>query len=397
MKRFSLTTFPLENKTVLVRVDYNVPIEEGRVSDDTRIRATLPTIRFLQQKNCKLILATHLGRPDGKVVPELKLEPIAKKLKELLQTKKIIKLNDCLGKESKTKIERGKEKDIFLLENLRFYKEEKENNPIFAHSLANLAEIYINEAFAVSHRKHASVDAITNFLPSIAGPLLEKEITNLNKALEPIHPSVWLMGGAKLDKVDLIEQALQKADYILIGGALAFAFLKAKMISVGMSKVDAASVDTARKILQKSSSKKIILPVDFVTGNEFSMMADTEVVPFNQIKSHQIALDIGPESVKLFKTYLRKAHTIVWNGPLGKFEWAKFAAATRELGRFIGKLTAISICGGGETAKAIKKFHLQDLTHVSTGGGASLMFLSGKKLPGIEALEKNYKEFSGKW
>ena len=246
MKRFSLTTFPLENKTVLVRVDYNVPIEEGRVSDDTRIRATLPTIRFLLQKNCKLILATHLGRPDGKVVPELKLEPIAKKLKELLQTKKIIKLNDCLGKESKTKIERGKEKDIFLLENLRFYKEEKENNPIFAHSLANLAEIYINEAFAVSHRKHASVDAITNFLPSIAGPLLEKEITNLNKALEPIHPSVWLMGGAKLDKVYLIEQALQKADYILIGGALAFAFLKAKMISVGMSKVDAASVDTAR-------------------------------------------------------------------------------------------------------------------------------------------------------
>ena len=307
---------------------------------------------------------------------------------------KINKLNDCIGKEVKAEIEKGNPKDIFLLENLRFYKEEEENDLAFAHSLASLANIYVNDAFAVSHRKNASVHAITPFLPSFSGFLLEREIEQLSKALHPKKPAVWVMGGAKLNKIELIKQAFHKADYILIGGALAFAFLRAKGIPVGMSKTDRESVENARKILKDKASRKIILPLDFLASEKFSSRAKAEIVGFNRIKSNQIALDIGPETIKLFKIYLRKAHTIVWNGPLGYFEWVQFSKGTKEIGKFIGSLTATSICGGGETVEAIRKFHLQhNLTHLSTGGGASLEFLSGKKLPGIEALENSYKRF----
>ena len=393
MGHFTLTNFPLKNKTVFLRVDFNVPIEKKKITDDSKIIASLDTIHFLLEQDCKIILATHLGRPEGKIVNSLRLNLIARKLEELMKYK-IIKLNDCIGKEVKSKIEKGKAKDIFLLENLRFYKEEEENDLTFAHSLASLANIYVNDAFAVSHRKNASVYAITQFLPSLSGLLLEKEIKMLSKALHPKKPAVWIMGGAKLNKVELIEQAFDKADYILIGGALAFAFLRAKGISVGLSKTDTESVENAKKILKHKAAKKIILPLDFLVSEKFSSRAKTETVNFNQIKSNQIALDIGPETIKHFKMYLRKAHTIVWNGPLGYFEWMQFSKGTKEIGKFIGNLTAISICGGGETVEAINKFHLQhNLSHLSTGGGASLEFLSEKKLPGIEALERSYKKF----
>ncbi len=405
MRWFTLNNFPVEHKIVFLRVDYNVPLETVKKSKDSakniikvaynsKIKASLPTINYLLSKNCTIILATHLGEPKGKFIPELKTDPLAAELKQHLPKIKIKKLNDCIGKELKAEISKAKPKQIFLLENLRFYKEEEQNDFTFAHSLADLAEIYINDAFAVSHRKHASVSAITNFLPAMAGFLMEKEVTNLSKAFSNVHPTVWLMGGAKLDKIDLINQALQRADYLLIGGALAFTFLKAQGINIGMSKFDSNSLELAKKLL-KEHRNKIILPSDFIIAEEFKVRAKTSIVKHNQIKTNQIALDIGPETIHLFQQYLTPAKLVVWNGPLGYFEWAKFAYGTKEIARFLGKLSVIKIAGGGETAAAIHKFHLEhNFTHLSTGGGASLEFLSGKKLPGIEALEENWKKIN---
>lgn len=393
MKRFELIKFPLEGKTVLLRVDFNVPMKEGKIMDNHKIRFSLETINHLLEKNCKIVIITHLGRPEGKVVHELKTAPLSEELKSLLPTIKINVLPDCIGKEVRELIRKGTSKEIFLLENLRFYKEEEENDIAFAHALASLADVYVNDAFGV-HGKHASVDSVTKFLPSAAGFLIEQEIQQLSKALHPEKPSVWLMGGTKLDKVDLIKQALKKADKILIGGALAFSFLRAKGFSVGQSKIDLTSIATARKILKKRQAKKIILPLDFVAADSFSSMAKTEIVGGGEIPVDKICLDLGPKTIQLFKRHLRQARTIVWNGPLGYFEWAKFATATREIARFISSLTATSICGGGETTAAIEKYHLQHkMTHVSTGGGSALLFLSGKKIPAITALEKNYRRF----
>ena len=397
MKRFSLVAFPIENKIVFLRVDFNVPVKRNKVIDNYKIKKLLPTIKYLLKKKCKIIIATHLGRPEGKFVRGLTTKTLASELQRLLPKNKIVKFNDCIGKYIRAKVEKEKVGTIFMLENLRFYKEEEMNNPVFAHALANLADVYVNDAFAVSHRKHASLDAITKFIPSIAGFLVEKEVQQLNKALKPRKPAVWIMGGAKLDKMDLFEQAMKKADYILVGGALVFSFMKAKGIEVGMSKIDGRSVRTARKILRSRKSKKIILATDFLVAESFSRRAKIKVVKYNQIKNGEIGLDLGPGSIKLFKHYLRKAHTIVWNGPLGYFEWAQFAKSTKEIGRFIGSLTATTICGGGETAEAIKKFHLEHrMTHVSTGGGAAINYLSGKALSGITALETNYKKFKRK-
>ncbi|MBT4805792.1 phosphoglycerate kinase [Candidatus Woesearchaeota archaeon] len=392
MKRFILATFPIKNKTVFLRVDYNVPIKDGIVLDNHKIINSLPTINFLLSNNCKIILATHLGKPRGNVVPELKVNPLAKELSILIK-KKVVKLDDCIGEEIKEKIETSKAK-IFMLENLRFYKDEEQNSPAFAHSLADLANVYVNDAFAVCHRQHASVEAITHFLPSIPGLSLEKEIFFLKKAIVPKKPAVWIMGGAKLNKIDLIKQALKKADNILIGGALCFAFMKAKGIKVGMSKVDSNSVIIAKKVLRKWSADKIVLPIDFIVTEKLSPSAKPIIVRYNKIRPQQTALDIGPQTIALFKNKLAKTKTIIWNGPLGYFEWAKFAQGTKEIGRFLGKLKAIKIAGGGETAEAMHKFHLaHNFTHLSTGGGAALTFLAKQKMPGIDALENNYKKF----
>lgn len=394
MKRFTLANFPLKYKTIFLRVDYNVPLKNGQVEDNSKIRASLPTIKYLLQQNCKIIIGTHWGRPEGRIVPELKVDPLAKELRRLLPKVTITKLDDSIGKEIKEIITAGKPQEIFLLENLRFYEEEEKNDLAFAHSLADLAEVYVNDAFAVAHRKHASVQAITNFLPSLGGILLETEIIQLSKALLPKRPAVWIIGGAKLKKIDFIGKTLDNADILLIGGALAFAFLKAQKIPIGMSKTDHQSVVAAKKILKTKEAKKIILPVDFLAAKSPSPQAATTAVKYNQIKDTQIGLDIGPETIKLFQRQLRQAQTIVWNGPLGYFELAPFSIGTREIGRFISKLTATTICGGGETVEAIRKFHLQDkITHLSTGGGATLAFLSGQKLPAITALEKNYSKF----
>ncbi|MFH0701680.1 MAG: phosphoglycerate kinase [Candidatus Woesearchaeota archaeon] len=396
MKRFTLETFPLQNKTVLVRVDYNVPLKNGKVMDNSKIEASLPTIKYLLEKNCKIILMTHLGDPKGKVVLELKTDPLAEELQKLLPHNKITKLNECMGKEIKEEIKNALPGQVFLLENLRFHPEEEKNEILFAQSLASLAEVYVNDAFAVAHRNHASVSAITPYLPAVSGHLMEEEITHLNQAFSKARPAVWLMGGAKLDKIDLINQALKRADYLLIGGALAFTFLKARGINVGMSKVDLASVPLAQQILKKQEDK-IILPIDFIVANEFKMRAKSFIVPYNGIGNGQMALDIGPKTIEVFKHYLKRAKVIVWNGPLGYFEWAKFAQGTKEIGRFLGEVECIKIAGGGETSAAIHKFNLNhNFTHVSTGGGASLDFLSGKKMPGIDALQENYKIWKNK-
>src|SRR3989344_3803069 len=358
---FSIEDFPLHSKTVLLRVDYNVPINKNKVTNNSRIRASLPTIKYLLSQNCKIVILTHLGRPNGKIVPELNVGPLAKELQKLLPKTKVIKLNNCIGEEIKQKINLAKSKQIIMLENLRFYKEEEENDLSFAHSLATLGDVYINDAFSNSHREHASMDAITLFLPAVAGLLMEKEIKYLSQALSPKKPTIWIMGGAKLDKTALLEQAFKNAENILVGGALAFSFLKTKGILLGMSKTDLASVEIATKIMESRNASKIILPVDFVVADSFS----------------------------------RKAKTSIWNGPLGYCEWAPFALATKEIGRYLGKINAIKIAGGGETEEVLEKFQLlHNFTHVSTGGGAALSFLSGDTLPGILALRNNYKKFN---
>ena len=365
--------------------------------NNSRIRASLPTIKHLLSQNCKIIILTHLGRPNGKVVPELNLSPLAKELQKLLPKTKIIKLNDCIGDEVKQKINAAKSKQIIMLENLRFYKEEEENDLSFAHSLATLGDVYVNDAFSNSHREHASMDAITLFLPAVAGLLMEKEIEYLSQALSPQKPAVWIMGGAKLNKTALLAQAFKNAEHILIGGALAFSFLKARGIPVGMSKTDLGSVETATKIMEARNASKIILPIDFVVADSFSQKAKTTVASFNEIKTSQIALDIGPKTVELFESYLSKAKTIIWNGPLGYCEWAQFALGTKEIGRFLSKINAIKIAGGGETEEVLEKFQLlHNFTHVSTGGGAALSFLSGDTLSGILALRNNFIKFKSK-
>lgn len=392
MPYFTLNTYPLQNRTVLVRVDYNVPLKNGKVEDNSRIRASLPTLQCLLDHNCKIVLATHLGQPEGKIVPELRVDPLAKELQHLLG-RKVIKLDDGIGKEIKQRIQRGKLGQIFLLENLRFYKEEENNNPVFANSLASLADVYVNEAFSASHRAHASIVGLPHFLPAVAGFQLEKEIAYLSKALQPERPAVWIMGGAKLDKVELLQQALQKADLVLMGGALAFPFLRARGYSVGMSRISVEAVRTAKSILRTREAKKLVLPVDVVVADDFSLRAKSQIVPATEIPTTTFGLDIGPQSVQLFKRYLQPARTIVWNGPLGYFEWEKYSKATKEIGRYIASLPATSIIGGGETAQAMHKFHLDlKMTHVSTGGGAALEFLAGKTLPGIEALVRGYSK-----
>ena len=397
MNRFLLTELPVKNKTIFLRVDYNVPFSEGKITDNTKIKASLPTIKYLVQNNCKIVLATHFGRPKG-FSSEFSVAPLAKEIQKLLPTKKIVKLNDCFGKKVLETIQKGKPQTIFLLENLRFYVEEEQNDSFFAHSLATLADFYVNDAFGVAHRKHASVCAITEFLPSAAGLLFETEIRSLAKGLNPKNPSIWIMGGAKLEKIPLLELALLKYNYVLIGGALAFAFLKAKGIPIGASKCDAASIEIARKILKSKHAHKIILPVDFAVAESFSPRAKVNIVDYNQIQPNQVGLDLGLKTINLFRQYLSSAKTVVWNGPLGYIEWTQFAVSTKEIARFLGKLeNAVTLVGGGETAEELTKFHLHHtLTHVSTGGGAALEFLTGKKLPTLSSLEYSYKKFRKK-
>jgi phosphoglycerate kinase len=385
----------LEGKKVLVRVDFNVPIKNGMVEDDTRLKATIPTINFLLEKNCKIILMSHLGRPKKllkkgksleKIKKELTLKPVAEDLNDLLGVS-VGFVDDCIG------VEVPNENDVVLLENLRFHPEEEKNDEQFAKKLAVHADVYVNDAFGACHREHASVHAITNFLPSYAGLLVEKEVEQLTKLLNPEKPFAAIVAGAKADKIGALKVLANKADKILIAGVLANTFLKAKNIDIGASKFDEETFDVAKEIINLAGNK-LKFPVDFIAADKFDNKADTQTVSVDKISKELMVLDIGPETIQSYKDELKDAKTVFWAGPLGVFEMETFSTGTKEIGEFLGNLKATVIAGGGDTGAAINNFELADkLTHVSTGGGASLEFIEKEgKLPGLVALEEAYNK-----
>ena len=382
-------------KRVLVRVDFNVPLDKktNEISDDKRIRESIPTIKFLSDGGAKVILCSHLGRPDGKIVDSLRMDRVATGLGKLMN-RKVIKLDDCIGNSVKREVMKMDDGDITLLENLRFHSEEESDDNNFSKKLAGLADIYVNDAFGTCHRAHASTFGVTKYLKSAAGFLVEKELKIMGKALEnPERPFVAILGGVKIsDKIKVIENLLARVDKILIGGAMAFSFLKAQGVNAGASKIDEGSIDTAKKLLKNS---KIVLPVDVVVADKFDANANSKVVNIKNIMDGWIGMDLGNETIKMYKNILSDAKTVIWNGPVGVFEFEKFATGTRELIQFLSTLNAVTIVGGGDSSAAAEKFGYADkLTHVSTGGGASLEFFEGKKLPGIKALEGSYKKFN---
>ncbi|MBU4493379.1 MAG: phosphoglycerate kinase [Nanoarchaeota archaeon] len=384
----TMKDFDFENKKVLVRVDFNVPLDDGDITEDERIIAAIPTITFLLEKNAKVILMSHLGRPKGQIVEKLKMNKVAKKLSDLLD-KEVIKLDDCIGQEVKEKINEMKSKEIILLENLRFHAEEENNDEEFAKELASLADVYVNNAFANCHRDHASMTTITKFLPFCTGFLVEEEMMILTKIMQnPEKPFVAIIGGAKPDKIDVIKNLLKIADKIIIGGVLANTFIKAMDANIGKSKFDPESVGDAKSLLLQSGGK-IILPVDAFVADSIEKGENSRIAKIEKITDECMIGDIGPDSIALYKKTLKDARTIVWSGPLGAFEFEKFEGGTHEIALFLSGLNAKVFVGGGESGAALKKLGLEDsVSYISTGGGAFLQFLSGKELPAIKALQK---------
>ncbi|MFA5430279.1 MAG: phosphoglycerate kinase, partial [Candidatus Omnitrophota bacterium] len=379
-----------KGRNVLMRADFNVPQDASlNITDDTRIRATLPTIEYILNNGAaRLVLMSHLGRPDGKAVAKYSLAPVAKRLVELLgQPVKFV--SDCVGETVKKEVSAAKEK-VLLLENLRFHSEEEANDPAFARHLADLGDIFVNDAFGTAHRAHASTEGVTHYLKSAAGFLLGKEIEYLGSAVaDPRRPFIVILGGAKVsDKIAVIENLLPKCDSIIIGGGMAYTFLKAQGKNIGKSKLEQDKLELAKEILLKAAElkKEILLPVDNLIVESIDVSAKSEICGEN-IPEGRMAVDIGPQTVKLFNAKLAGAKTIVWNGPLGIFEMEPFSKGTKAVAEFIAGLDAVTIIGGGDTAAAVAKFGLEKrMTHISTGGGASLEFLEGKKLPGVAAL-----------
>ena len=390
MDKLTVKDINLRGKKIDVRADFNVPLDKNlKITDDRRIKESLPTIQYLLKNGAeKIILMSHLGRPDGQPVDNLRLKPVGIRLEDLLSEKVLI-LDDCIGEAIRQKIAAAKER-LILLENLRFHKEEEKNDPAFAKELASLADIYVNDAFGTAHRAHASTAGIAKYLPAVAGFLLEKEINYLGKAvLDPQKPFVVILGGAKVsDKIVLIENLLPRADAIIIGGGMSYTFLKSQGHPIGNSKLEKDKLDVAKGILEKANTKnvKIALPVDHLVTQDVNTTNNLKTV--KEIPDGWIAVDIGPQTREDFKKILSQAKTIVWNGPMGIFETDAFAQGTKELAQHLAGLKNVtSIIGGGDTAAAMSKFKLEDsMTHISTGGGASLEYLEGKELPGIAVL-----------
>jgi phosphoglycerate kinase len=376
-------------KRVLVRADFNVPLNEaGEITDDTRIRAALPTIEYLRNQGAMVILCSHLGRPKGKVVEAMRLTPVAKRLSELLQAP-VTKTENCIGSEVERVAAAMKPGDVVLLENLRFHAEETENDPGFAKQLAALADVYVNDAFGTAHRAHASTEGVAHYLPAVAGFLMERELAFLGKALaEPSPPFVAILGGAKVsDKIGVIENLLPKVDYLVVGGGMANTFLKAQGHEVGDSLVENDKLDLAKDLLKRAGGK-LVLPVDVVVADAFAADAKHNTVAIDKVPDNWRILDIGPKSVERFQKILQTAKTVVWNGPMGVFEFPSFAAGTVAIAKALAGTTATTIIGGGDSAAAVKQAGLtESMTHISTGGGASLEFLEGKVLPGVAALQ----------
>jgi phosphoglycerate kinase len=387
MNKKTIRDIDVQGKRVLVRVDFNVPLKDGAVADDTRIRAALPTLEYLLEHGAALILCSHLGRPKGKVVPELKMDPVAERLSDLLGVP-VTKLDDCVGPEVEAKAAAMQPGDVILLENTRFHPEEKANDPEFAGQLAGLAEVYVDDAFGSAHRAHSSTEGVAHHLPAVAGFLMEKELEFLGRATEnPEHPYVAILGGAKIsDKIGVIESLLQQCDRLLVGGGMANTFFKGMGFEVGDSLVEEDAVSTAKSLLDHAAGQ-LILPVDVVVADAFDNDADIQVVAPNEVTAGWRILDIGPKTIATFESALGGAKTVVWNGPLGVFEMPNFAQGTFAVAQLLARLDAVTVIGGGDSAAAVRQAGLVDkMTHVSTGGGASLEFLEGKTLPGVAVL-----------
>lgn len=396
MAKRTIEELDLKGKRVLIRVDFNVPLnEKNEITDDSRIVKSLPTLRYTLEKGARVILMSHLGRPDGKPNLKYSLHPVAARLSQLLNVP-VHFAPDCVGPEAENRAQTLKPGEILLLENLRFHAEEEKNDPKLAQSLAKLADLYVNDAFGTAHRAHASTEAITRYLPSGAGFLLSCEVESLGKALKnPERPFVAILGGAKVsDKIKVISNLLKKTDAVLIGGAMAYPFCLVKGHSIGSSKYESGGEPLARQVLDQAQQKgvEVLLPTDHVVTQKLEKQSPNRVVD-QEIPQGWMAVDVGPKTIEEFKKKLKNAKTILWNGPLGVFEIKPFDRGTRAVAEFIAGLQATSIIGGGDTAAAIHEFGLEEkMTHVSTGGGASLEYLEGKVLPGIAALpEKENK------
>ncbi|MTJ28412.1 phosphoglycerate kinase [Aphanizomenon sp. UHCC 0183] len=392
----SLSAADISGKRALVRVDFNVPVDDqGNITDDTRIRAALPTIQDLTQKGAKVILTSHFGRPKG-VDEKLRLTPVAKRLSELLG-QEVIKTDDCIGDDVAAKVAALDNGQVLLLENVRFYKEEEKNDPEFAQKLAANADFYVNDAFGTAHRAHASTEGVTKFLsPSVAGYLVEKELQYLQSAIEvPQRPLAAIIGGSKVSsKIGVIETLLEKCDKLIIGGGMIFTFYKARGLSVGKSLVEEDKLELAKSLEAKAKERGValLLPTDIVSADKFAPDANATTVSIENIPADGMGLDIGPDSIKVFQAALADCKTVIWNGPMGVFEFDKFAAGTEAIAHTlaeIGKTGATTIIGGGDSVAAVEKVGLADkMSHISTGGGASLELLEGKILPGIAALDE---------
>ena len=392
MAKKTIEDVNVQGKRVLVRVDYNVPLTpEGTVADDKRIVAALPTVKYLLEHGARVILCSHLRRPKGTVKPEFSLKPVAARLKELLPGVKIDFASDCIGEEAKEKAMALQDGQILLLENLRFHKEEEKNDPEFAKELASLAEIYVSDAFGTVHRAHASTAGVAAYLPAVAGFLIGKELSIMGQALEnPQRPFVAILGGAKVaDKIGVIKNLLQKCDSLIIGGGMAYTFFAAQGYGIGDSLLDKDSIGLAKDLMAEAESRgvKLLLPVDTVVAKEFAADAEHKTVKVSEIPDGWQGLDIGEESRKLFAEAIKAAKTVIWNGPMGVFEFPAFAKGTAAVAEACAQCQGTTIIGGGDSASAVKKLGYADkMTHISTGGGASLEFLEGKVLPGVAAL-----------
>ncbi|NWF77611.1 MAG: phosphoglycerate kinase [Chloroflexi bacterium] len=392
MPKKTVEDIQVKGKRVLLRVDFNVPLDinTGAISDDSRIRASLPTIKYLVDHEAKVIICSHLGRPGGKVVETLRMAPIAERLSQLMGLP-ISTASDCIGQKVESQVRTLREGDILVLENLRFHPEEEANDPSFARKLAKLADIYVNDAFGTAHRAHASTVGVAKHLPAVAGFLMKKELEVMERLLHnPERPSACLIGGAKVsDKIELLQNMLRKVDKLLVGGSMAATFFKTQGYEVGHSLIEDDKLGLAKKLLQEAKMWKVpfLLPIDAVVAEEIIAGASTRVMPISNIPSGSHIVDIGPQSVELFCNELKKCRTIMWNGPMGIYEIPQFAHGTKAIARFLSTLNATTVIGGGSSAEIVQEMGLADkMTHVSTGGGASLRFLEGAKLPGVEVL-----------
>ncbi|WP_270167482.1 phosphoglycerate kinase [Paenibacillus sp. SYP-B4298] len=390
MNKKSVRDVEVSGKRVFVRVDFNVPVENGAITDDTRIRETLPTIQYLIGKGAKVILASHMGRPKGQVVEELRLNLAAARLSELLG-KPVAKADEAVGEAVKAQAAALNDGDVLLLENVRFYPGEEKNDPELAKQFAELADLFVNDAFGAAHRAHASTEGIAHHLPAVSGLLMEKELAVLGKALlNPDRPFTAIVGGSKVkDKIDVINKMLEIADNVLIGGGLSYTFFKAQGYEIGQSLVDNEKLDLALGFIQKAKDlgKNFLLPVDIVVSDDFSASANTNIVNVDGIPADWEGIDIGPKTRELYADVIKNSKLVVWNGPMGVFEIEPFSHGTRAVAQACAETEGYTVIGGGDSAAATEKFHLADkMNHISTGGGASLEFMEGKKLPGVEAL-----------